>query len=332
MSAAVPLVRLVPEDIRVAWPDEAANFTPWRADNLDLLREALGLDLDIEGIEVEVGSFAADILACDGGGRPVVVENQCVKTDHRHLGHILTYMGGLDARIAVWVAPEFCGEHRATIDFLNRAAIQDYAVFGVRIRLFRAGDARAPMLEVVARPNDWVRASGRALRAAEEGAQRERWRQYWQSVLRSLAALWQELRWVIPNLQNRQRIRTVFPRNKIWVTQWLTVERDGSLGNQLYCSTTDPNALFAALRRVEDELSDRCGAPLRLRVGRQGRSVLVTAIGPPVGDLANAAVIDRNVAWYADYMDRLRDAVLAHRQRIDEELDGEFGDDDPHEE
>ena len=33
---------------REVWPDEASDFTPWLAKNVDLLGAALGLDIEIE--------------------------------------------------------------------------------------------------------------------------------------------------------------------------------------------------------------------------------------------------------------------------------------------
>ena len=72
-------------DLREVWPHEAANFTPWLADNLDRLGEALGLELDLQSAEAAVGAFSLDILARDlGSDRPVIIENQLEATNHDH--------------------------------------------------------------------------------------------------------------------------------------------------------------------------------------------------------------------------------------------------------
>ena len=72
--------------LRKVWPDEAQDFTPWLADNLDKLGEALELSTQ----EAPVGAFSLDVLAHDADDSgPVVIENQLGATDHRHLGQLL---------------------------------------------------------------------------------------------------------------------------------------------------------------------------------------------------------------------------------------------------
>jgi hypothetical protein len=136
MSSIVPLGRLEKVELRHAWPDERANFTPWLAqeENLAQLGEAIGLQLEPEAVEKQVGRFAADILAKSmPDERWVLIENQIEPTDHCHLGQLLTYAAGLDARIIIWIAEVFREEHRAAIDFLNTATSEEYAFFAVQL-------------------------------------------------------------------------------------------------------------------------------------------------------------------------------------------------------
>ena len=82
-------------DLRKAWPDEAADFTPWLEEHIGELGEVLGLDLEVESREAPVGDFSLDLLVRDTGtGRPVIIENQLEQTNHDHLGKLLTYAGG----------------------------------------------------------------------------------------------------------------------------------------------------------------------------------------------------------------------------------------------
>lgn len=132
MSAVVNLGKLEPVALRQAWPNEASNFTPWLAQerNLAQLGEAVGLQLELESTEKLVGPFAADILAKDTVSQQwVLVENQIAPTDHTHLGQLLTYAAGLDARAVIWIAETFREEHRAAIDFLNRATTDEFFFF-----------------------------------------------------------------------------------------------------------------------------------------------------------------------------------------------------------
>src|SRR5215469_12955994 len=112
MSAIIPLGRFSKVALTTAWPTEDDNFTPWLAEpaNIALLGETLGMDLEVKESESWVGSFRADILArlADEDSEIdhlVIKENQFGRTDHRHLGQILTYLAGIqDARTIVWLA------------------------------------------------------------------------------------------------------------------------------------------------------------------------------------------------------------------------------------
>ena len=109
-------------DPRSKWGHEALEFTPWLAKNLDLLGEVLGLELEFVQTEKRVGPFYLDILAKEGENVLVAIENQLEETDFSHLGQLLTYATGCDARIAIWVAPEFTYEHTHALHTLNEWA------------------------------------------------------------------------------------------------------------------------------------------------------------------------------------------------------------------
>lgn len=136
---------------------EAGDFTPWLAENLDVLADELGLVLTTLATEVPVGNFYLDIQAETDDGRPVIVENQLARTDHSHLGQLLVYASGLEAAVVVWVAPDFRDEHRRALDWLNERTDTGVDFFGVKIGVVQIGTSgpRAPVFEVVARPNAW---------------------------------------------------------------------------------------------------------------------------------------------------------------------------------
>src|SRR5437667_8088973 len=103
-SSPAPLGKLTFVDARSVWKHEAQLFTPWLRDHIDLLADVLGLEIEVEGIEVAVGEFTADVLGREPNtGRQVVIENQLESTDHDHLGKLLTYSAGLNAAAVVWI-------------------------------------------------------------------------------------------------------------------------------------------------------------------------------------------------------------------------------------
>ena len=145
--------------LRDAWAHEALDFTPWLAENLDRLGEALGIRMELVAQEQRVTKYSADIVARDTlDDSLVLIENQLEWTDHGHLGQIITYLGGVDARTVVWIARDFEAAHLAAVDWLNRNTLGDYRFFAVRLRTVRIADSPiAPIFEVVGRPNEWQR-------------------------------------------------------------------------------------------------------------------------------------------------------------------------------
>lgn len=156
----IPLGELTRVPLRDAWPDEAADFSPWLAqpDNLELLGGVIGLDLEAESLEEGVGDFRADIVARDGD-TVVVVENQFGRTNHDHLGKLLVYAAGLQATVVVWIAEQLRPEHRQALDWLNEYTPEGVDFFGLELELWRVGESpAAPKFNVVSAPNDWARA------------------------------------------------------------------------------------------------------------------------------------------------------------------------------
>src|SRR5205809_3969285 len=154
----VSLGKLVRIDPRVVWREER-QFSAWLAqpENIALLNEAIGLEIELIQQEVPVGNFAVDLFGKDASsGHEVVIENQLGSTDHGHLGQLLTYAAGLDAKVVVWVSPHFRDEHKQTLDWLNRDTTEGLSFFGVQLEVYRIGGSDpAPNFKVLAEPSEW---------------------------------------------------------------------------------------------------------------------------------------------------------------------------------
>ena len=177
-------------DLRQAWPHEAADFTPWLAEHLVDLGEALGLDLELQAQEAPVGKFSLDLLArVTGTNETVIIENQLEPTDHDHLGKLLTYAGGCDADVIVWLAREFRDEHRQALDWLNQRTVDDTRFFGVVVEVWTIDDSRpAPHFTMVAAPNEWRREAVRNVRQGNLSDKNRRYERFFQSLIDALRA------------------------------------------------------------------------------------------------------------------------------------------------
>lgn len=180
----VVLGQLKRVDPRQVWSHEASHFTPWLAENLPLLGEALGLDLELKSAEAPVGDFSVDLLARDlNRDRFVVIENQLALTDHDHLGKLITYASGYDATTIIWIAPEIRDEHRQALDWLNQHSDTDTEFFGVVLELLQVDDSNpAVQFRPVAAPNNWQKRARES--AAVPLTQREEaYRQFFQDLI-----------------------------------------------------------------------------------------------------------------------------------------------------
>lgn len=146
-------------DLRSVWSHEALNFTPWVAENVDLLADAVGLDITVVETESSVGDFNVDIYASETGtDRKIIIENQLEDTDHDHLGKLITYASGKDADVVIWVVKHAREEHKAAVEWLNNHTDDKIGFFLCEIKLFQIGDSDiAPSFTVVERPNDWTK-------------------------------------------------------------------------------------------------------------------------------------------------------------------------------
>ena len=172
-------------NIRDIWDTEDKDFTPWLAEegNISLLGEAIGLSLEVEAQEKAVGPFRADILCKDTADDSwVLIENQLERTDHKHLGQLMTYASGLKAVKIVWIATKFTEEHRSSLDWLNQITDDTFNFFGLEIELWKIGNSSiAPKFNIISKPNDWSRSVVAASKSAELTDSKLLQRDYWQA-------------------------------------------------------------------------------------------------------------------------------------------------------
>ena len=149
------------EDLREIWPHEALDFTPWLAkeENMNILADALGLEITVNETEASVGDFNVDIFASETGTeRKIIIENQLGDTNHDHLGKLITYASGKSADVIIWLVKRARQEHKAAIEWLNNRTDEKIGFFLCEIKLYKIGNSEpAVKFEVIEEPNDWVK-------------------------------------------------------------------------------------------------------------------------------------------------------------------------------
>lgn len=193
MTDQIPsLGRLERVPLRSVFKREDTVFTPWLAmpENLQLIAEAIGVpSLELIQTERQVSEFSLDIIArIPDTGEIVAIENQIEASDHRHLGQSIVYAAGTEAKVLVWIAERFSEGHRAALDWLNRTTTDEVAFFGIEIEAWRIGNsAPAPKLNVIVRPNEFVRQVRRQTHDGIPTVEGDANHRYWEAYVAALS-------------------------------------------------------------------------------------------------------------------------------------------------
>jgi hypothetical protein len=151
--------------LREVWKNEAYDFTTWLQDNLDVLNGATGLNLLSAEREKAAGDFSVDLVCEDGAGGTVVVENQLERSDHDHLGKLITYLAAFSAKAAVWVVSQPRPEHVAAVAWLNESSSGTFYLLKAEAIRITSGDeghsAPAPLMTLIVGPSAEAKEIGR---------------------------------------------------------------------------------------------------------------------------------------------------------------------------
>jgi len=155
------LSKLEKINLRDIWPHEALDFTKWLAEeeNLDLLSNEIGISIKLIGTEVSTGDFYLDIFAEEENtGHKIIIENQLESTNHDHLGKIITYAAGKDAKVIIWIVRDVREEHRQAIEWLNNHTDSEIGFFLIKVVAYKIDNSSpAAKFELICKPNEWAK-------------------------------------------------------------------------------------------------------------------------------------------------------------------------------
>lgn len=302
------LGRLERVSVREAWAHEAQDFTPWLLANASHLGEVLGMDLELKEAEHSVGDFSLDLMGEDTAtGETVIIENQLAKSDHSHLGQLLTYAGGTDAVNIVWIADEFRPEHRAALDWLNERTNESTRFFAIEVSAVRIGDSPlAPLFEIIVQPNDWQKKVRSSTSSAPPSARGETYREFWAQFLDAVhqaAPGWTNAK--APHAQNWMNL----PAGVSNANYAVVFSKDGPRV-ELYFSATSAalNAInFDKVLAHKNEIETAFGQ--RLEWDRlDGKKAARICLTRP-GNIDEAATWNEYVQWLVSNIVKLRNAI-----------------------
>ena len=146
-------------DIREVWRHEAHDFTCWLEENIDVISDQIGTTLSSVEREKGAGDFSVDLVAVDAAGATVIIENQLAKSNHDHLGKVITYLVAMEAKTAIWITPDPRPEHIAAVSWLNESTPASFYLF--KLEAVRINESiPAPLLTRIVGPTPEGRAIG----------------------------------------------------------------------------------------------------------------------------------------------------------------------------
>ena len=303
--------QLMPVDLSKAWEAER-HFTPWLAqeENLKFLGEALGIELKLEGQEVNVGDFRADILCKNTeDDSTVIIENQVEATDHKHVGQLLTYAAGLDASTVIWIAKTFRRDHRMMLDWQNQITDEGYRFFGVEVKVWQIEDsAYAAQFNVVASPNDWRGGASRHTSLSETEQQQKK---YWTGLQDYIAGNGNPVNFRTPG----KRAFHTFSIGKAGFSlmTWL-LPATRRIGIRLVMRDDNAEAYFHLLEEQREEIHDVFGETLEWDELPGHKSCRIS-LHEEDADLLDESDWPRQYEWFTSKLERF-DQVFRERIRV----------------
>ena len=314
MTSKIELGRLKRVDPNKAWTDEPRYFTPWLAkpENLALLGDAIDIELESGSTEESVGNFRADIVCTDASsGSTVLIENQLDKTNHVHIGQVLTYAAGLDAVTVVWIATKFRDEHRAALDWFNEKSDSSVNFFGLEIELWKVDQSPpAPKFNVVVQPNDWSRTVKETTGSTDQELER---REFWTRVNERLAETGKIPR---PKPKTTPTAHFRSTRNNQFQLRASFSTRIQQLQVALVIRGANSFAFANLLQQDRGKIEKAVGASLNWNIRDRGKESVVSI------ELSNTDPEDRtkwddHVEWIAGHLELFRDAFWERARNLD---------------
>jgi hypothetical protein len=294
--------------LKSVWNHEERDFTPWLAEDANLagLSGAIGMDLQLERIEVPVGPYYADILAKDASGEYVVIENQFGKTNHDHLGKLLTYGATLGASAVVWIAENFTEEHRKTIEWLNERTIESLSLFAVQLEVLQIDDSPpAIRFNIISQPNQIVRAATAAKSSGSLTDTQQLQLEFWTMFRDRLLA-----KRVLPSAQTPRPqywFDVALGRSNIFISNILDTY-NSRIGVRVYIGNRIADAALAQLEKDKALIEQEIGEQLVWNPTPEKRDKIIGLFKNV--DLSNRDGWSEYCDWLVNYVSKFRKAFM----------------------
>ncbi|MCF0121766.1 MAG: DUF4268 domain-containing protein [Lachnospiraceae bacterium] len=259
----VPVTKISARDL---WPEEERDFTPWLKSNIKELSDVLGMDLEVIDSEVRATTFELDLFAEDRNvvseQNKVVIENQYGKSDHKHLGQLITYASVLGANAAIWIAEDFDEGHLKAIEWLNENSLDNIGFYAVRVEVWKLSeDTVCVKFVVVAQPDNLVREGvGRERKLTPTNAAQFRFWEKFKDKLADELAKHGEI-WSLRSARAQNWYDIGLGRTGIFIRNSVSF-RDGFAKASIFISEERVEEMLPILKANKDTIHEKLGFDL----------------------------------------------------------------------
>lgn len=306
--------RLDRVELREVWAKEASDFTSWLGNNLDILSDHIDCKLSLLEREKKTGAFSADLFAEGPNGVTVVIENQLEKTDHDHLGKLITYLSNLEAKIAIWITSEPRPEHTTAIIWLNEISPLDTSFYLVKVEAYKIGDSEpAPLFSTISGPSPEAKEIGEEKQdLAERHLQRL---EFWGQLLDKAKEITPLHANVSPNKDNW--VTAGAGKSGMGLSYSITMDK-GSV--ELFIDRgpdkkEETDQIYGMIVKDRDKIEEAFGDNLEWDK-KEGRRVCRIKSYSTIGGLKNADLWDEIQNDMVDRMNRLEKALRPSLNKI----------------
>jgi len=288
------------ENLRSVWEHEARDFTNWLAEeeNLNTLGNEIGIDIVLLSTEAKTGSFSTDILAIEAyTDNKIIIENQLEKTDHDHLGKLITYASGHDAKIIIWIVKEALEEHRQAVDWLNEHTDEEINIFLCEIELWKIGNSqKAPKFQIISSPNNWTKTMKRSLNNIKT-LQYE----YWTKVKEEIDKNCTKFKSRKPDAEY---FYVISIGSSLAHMGLLINTRNSEIRSEIFIRNNRP--LFDYLYNLKDDIENELGFKLNWNISEKNNSVHIDIVKNI--DISDRNNWDESIKWHLNTASKLYDS------------------------
>lgn len=243
------------EEIRKIWKSEP-EFSAWLAspENMQLLSNAVGIDMLAIEKESAVGNKKADILAkVAGSDWKVIIENQYGTSNHDHLGKLITYTAGKNAQVLIWIVERADNVHKVAVQWINEHTDENINIFLIQIKILRIGDSvPAPMFTVLEKPKDWPKQNKQVAVTKTNQQQKDFWNGFMDYAMKNaeFSKLFHRRKGLMQNWMN-------LPLGSSKYQICLTIKTEGKIGAEIFINKRQD--IFNNLKLNKDQIEKELG-------------------------------------------------------------------------